>query len=94
MLIPGYRPRWAIDETQRRRAIQEEYNAEHGITPKTVVKPIEATLVTASDADYFKVPFDIEAIEEHSPKHLKETIAQLEADMRAATKDMNFERAA
>ncbi|MBK9156488.1 MAG: excinuclease ABC subunit UvrB [Chloracidobacterium sp.] len=86
--------RRAIDETQRRRAIQEEYNAEHGITPKTIVKPIEATLVTAYEADYFKVPLELDALEEYSPKQLKETIAQLEVDMRAAAKDMKFERAA
>ncbi|MGD9587985.1 MAG: excinuclease ABC subunit UvrB [Pyrinomonadaceae bacterium] len=86
--------RRAIDETQRRRAIQEEYNAEHGITPKTIVKPIEATLVTAYEADYFKVPLELDAFDEYSPKQLKETIAQLEVDMRAAAKEMKFERAA
>lgn len=85
---------YAISETNRRRAIQEAYNAEHGITPTTIVKPIEATLVTAYEADYFKVPLDIEGIEEYSPKQLKETIGQLEADMRAAAKEMKFERAA
>ncbi|MBK9164346.1 MAG: excinuclease ABC subunit UvrB [Acidobacteria bacterium] len=85
---------YAISETSRRRAIQEAYNTEHGITPTTIVKPIEATLVTAYEADYFKVPLDIEGIEEYSPKQLKETITQLEADMRAAAKEMKFERAA
>ncbi|MBX3296785.1 MAG: excinuclease ABC subunit UvrB [Acidobacteria bacterium] len=85
---------YAISETNRRRAIQEAYNTEHGITPTTIVKPIEATLVTAYEADYFKVPLDIEGIEEYSPKQLKETIGQLEADMRAAAKEMKFERAA
>ena len=85
---------YAISETNRRRTIQEAYNAEHGITPTTIVKPIEATLVTAYEADYFKVPLDIEGIEEYSPKQLKETIGQLEADMRAAAKEMKFERAA
>ncbi|MBX3268217.1 MAG: excinuclease ABC subunit UvrB [Acidobacteria bacterium] len=85
---------YAISETNRRRAIQEAYNTEHGITPTTIVKPIEATLVTAYEADYFKVPLDLEGIEEYSPKQLKETITQLEADMRAAAKEMKFERAA
>src|SRR5205085_2022509 len=41
----------AIGETQRRRAIQEIFNRENGITPQTIVKPIEATLITASEAD-------------------------------------------
>ena len=84
----------AMDETARRRAIQEEYNRENGITPKTIVKPVEATLVTAYEADYFKVPLEIDKFEEYSPKQLKETIAQLEVDMRAAAKDMKFEHAA
>lgn len=84
----------AIDETNRRRAIQEDYNTEHGITPTTIIKAIEATLVTAYEADYFKVPLDLDGFEEYSPKQLKETIQQLEADMRFAAKEMKFERAA
>ena len=84
----------AIEETQRRRAIQEEYNTEHGITPTTIIKSIDATLVTAYEADYFKVPLDLDKFEEYSPKQLKETITQLEADMRHAAKEMKFEQAA
>lgn len=84
----------AIDETARRREIQTQFNTDNGITPMTIVKPIEATLVTAYEADYFKVPLDLEAFEEYSPKQLKETIAQMEVDMRAAAKDMKFEQAA
>lgn len=86
--------RRSMDETARRRAVQEEYNREHNITPKTIVKAIEATLVTAYEADYFKVPLNIDAIEEYSPKKLKETIAGIEAQMRQAAKDMQFEKAA
>lgn len=84
----------AIGETQRRRAIQEQYNIDHGITPTTIVKSIDATLVTAYEADYFKIPLDLDAFDEYSPKQLKETMAQLEADMREAAKEMKFERAA
>jgi excinuclease ABC subunit B len=85
---------YAIEETARRRHIQEEYNREHNITPKTIVKPIEATLVTAYEADYFKVPLEMEKFDEYSPKQLKETIHQLEIEMRQAAKEMKFERAA
>jgi excinuclease ABC subunit B len=85
---------YAISETTRRRKIQEEYNTEHGITPTTIIKSIDATLVTAYEADYFKIPLDLDAFEEYSPKQLKETIHQLEADMRHAAKEMKFERAA
>ena len=86
--------RKAIYETNRRRQIQEEYNAEHGITPTTIVKSIDATLVTAYEADYFKVPLNLDAYEEYSPKQLKETITQIEADMRQAARNMKFEQAA
>jgi excinuclease ABC subunit B len=86
--------RRAIDETERRRKLQEKYNAENGITPKTIVKPVEATLVTAYEADYFKIPLDLDGFEEYSPKQLKETIAGLENEMREAAKEMKFERAA
>ncbi len=84
----------AINETQRRRQIQQEYNAANGIEPQTIVKAIDATLVTAYEADYFKVPLELEMIEEYSPKRLKETIEQLEIDIRKAAKDMKFEQAA
>ena len=86
--------RRAIDETSRRRHIQEEYNAERGITPQTIVKPIEATLVTAYEADYFKVPLELDAFEEYTRDNIKGTIARLEAEMRASAKNMQFERAA
>ncbi|HEY9404474.1 MAG TPA: excinuclease ABC subunit UvrB [Pyrinomonadaceae bacterium] len=84
----------AIDETERRRTIQQDYNLEHGITPQTIIKPIDATLVTAYEADYFKVPLELEAFEEYSRDKIDGTIARLEAEMRHAAKQMEFERAA
>ena len=84
----------ALDETQRRRAIQEIYNRENGIVPKTIVKPIEATLITASEADYFKVPSEIEEIEDYSPAKIEATITRLELEMRGAAKRFEFEKAA
>ncbi len=84
----------AIDETRRRRSLQEEYNKEQGITPMTIVKPIEATLVTAYEADYFKVPLDLEEYEEYSAEKIDETINQLEREMREHAKRFEFERAA
>jgi excinuclease ABC subunit B len=84
----------AIDETRRRRLIQETYNREHGITPQTIVKPIESTLITASEADYFKVPTEIEDLEEYSAENIEATIARLEIEMRAAAKRFEFEKAA
>jgi excinuclease ABC subunit B len=84
----------AIDETQRRRAIQEVFNRENGITPRTIVKPIEATLITASEADYFKVPTEVDEIEDYSPANIEATIERLELEMRGAAKRFEFERAA
>jgi excinuclease ABC subunit B len=84
----------AIGETERRRGIQEIFNRENGITPQTIVKPIEATLITASEADYFKVPTEVEEIEDYSPANIEATIARLEVEMRAAAKRFEFERAA
>jgi excinuclease ABC subunit B len=84
----------AIEETQRRRAIQEVYNRENGITPQTIVKPIEATLITASEADYFKVPTEVDEIEDYSPANIEATITRLDVEMRAAAKRYEFERAA
>ncbi|MBX7169503.1 MAG: excinuclease ABC subunit UvrB [Pyrinomonadaceae bacterium] len=86
--------RRAIDETNRRRKIQEQYNLENGITPTTIIKAIDATLVTAYEADYFKVPLELDAFEEFSPKQLKETISAVEYEMREAAKGMKFEKAA
>src|SRR2546425_9131657 len=84
----------AIDETRRRRALQEVYNREHGITPMTIIKPIESTLVTASEADYFKVPLELEDIEGYSPQQIEETIARLDFEMREHAKKFEFEKAA
>src|ERR1043165_1406172 len=84
----------AIGETERRRAIQEVFNRENGITPQTIVKPIEATLITASEADYFKVPTEVDQIEDYSPANIEATITRLEVEMRAAAKRFEFERAA
>jgi excinuclease ABC subunit B len=86
--------RRALEETNRRRSIQQEYNREHGITPQTIIKPVEATLVTAYEADYFKVPLDLEAIEDYSRANIQETITRLDGEMRAAARAMEFERAA
>ncbi len=71
-----------------------ENNTKHGITPTTIIKSIESTLVTAYEADYFKVPLEFDKFEEYSPKQLKHTIAGLEMEMRQAAREMKFEHAA
>src|SRR5215204_5873455 len=84
----------AVGETERRRALQEEYNREHGITPTTIIKSIESTLVTAYEADYFKVPLDLESMDDYTAANIEATIGRLEHEMRAAAKSLEFERAA
>jgi excinuclease ABC subunit B len=86
--------RRAINETNRRRAKQTSFNEENGITPQSIIKPIEATLVTAYEADYFKVPVNLEDFEEYSAEKLAETIARLDQEMRDAARKYEFERAA
>jgi len=84
----------AIGETQRRREKQAAYNHEHGITPQTVVKAIDSTLVSIVEADYFKVPLDLEEVEDYSMERISETIEKFEAQMRQAAAKLEFERAA
>lgn len=86
--------RRAIGETQRRREKQAEYNREHGITPQTIVKAIDSTLISIVEADYFKVPINLDDVEEYSPDNIAETVARLEAEMRSAAAKYEFERAA
>jgi excinuclease ABC subunit B len=86
--------KYAIDETRRRRELQAGYNREHGIVPRTIIKPIEATLVTAAEADYFKVPLELDEIEGYSAEQLEATIGRLEFEMREHAKKFEFEKAA
>src|SRR5881409_3434330 len=85
----------AIDETNRRREIQQRFNAENNITPESIIKPVDMTLVAIAEADYVKVPEEeIEEAVIDDPERLAETIAKLEAEMRNAAKKFEFERAA
>lgn len=85
----------AIGETSRRREIQERYNIENNITPESIIKPVDMTLVAIAEADYVKVPDEeVEETVTEDPEKLAEMIAKLEADMREAAKKFEFERAA
>jgi len=86
--------RRAISETDRRRERQAAYNRENGITPQTIVKAIESTLVSIAEADYFKVPLDLDEFDQYSAEKLGDTIRKLDAEMRAAASRYEFERAA
>lgn len=85
----------AIDETNRRRRIQEEYNRAHNITPVSVTKGIPETLYEVSEVDYYTVPAVKEEMEEYLPEgKLSPMIKSLEREMKAAAKRLEFERAA
>ena len=85
----------AIDETNRRRAIQEEYNRQHNITPVSVTKGIQETLYEISEADYVTIP----AVKETADEYIQEdklagVLKSLEKEMKEAAKKLEFERAA
>jgi len=85
----------AIDETTRRRAIQQAYNEEHGITPESIVRPLEMSLAHIVEADYVDITEQAEGIPEFkSQEELTAYIAKLEVDMREAAKRFEFEKAA
>ena len=88
--------RRAIYETERRRAIQHAYNAANNITPQTIVKPIDMSLVAVAEADYVTVPLDLEQEPELelTPERRDALIAELEVKMREAAKAFEFEKAA
>ncbi len=85
----------AIDETYRRRAIQQAYNEEHGITPESIVRPLDMSLVAVSEADYADLTNQAEGMPEFkSQAELDSYIEKLESDMREAAKRFEFEHAA
>jgi len=88
--------RFAIDETKRRRAIQQKYNEEHGIEPATIIKAIDSDLVKMANLDYFEIPggpgkrpLDLVADED-----IDKTISRLTKEMKDAAKNLDFEKAA
>ena len=89
--------KFAIGETNRRRAIQQKYNEEHGIEPATIIKSIESDLVKMSNLDYFEIPggptsrakLDLGADED-----IDKAISRLTKEMKDAAKNLDFEKAA
>ena len=80
---------YCIDETNRRRAIQEAYNEENGIIPETIIKEIKPPITNFKKSEE-------EAIENKgkmSKSELKKKISQIESEMKKAAKDFDFERA-
>jgi len=86
----------AMGETDRRRAIQEAYNEANGITPESIVRPLDMSLARIIEADYTDLTGgEVEGIPEFkSQEDLDVYIGKLESDMREAAKRFEFEKAA
>lgn len=82
----------AMKETKRRREIQEDYNRKMGITPETVRSNIKDVLGSVYEADYWTVP--VAADEKAGYGYDEDTVKRLEAEMKEAAKNLEFERAA
>jgi len=90
--------REAIDETSRRRRVQEEYNAAHGITPKTITKAVQDILVRRREEKRASESVNLDVLRRSYnvlvPKERKALLRALEDEMVSLAKDLEFERAA
>ncbi|MBX3325643.1 MAG: excinuclease ABC subunit UvrB [Nitrospira sp.] len=85
----------AIDETNRRRGIQAEYNRIHGITPVGITKGIPSLEYAVADLDYVQLPLAAESSAEYGQAESTDRLIQrLEIEMKVAAKELAFERAA
>lgn len=85
----------AIEETERRRRIQEEYNRAHGIVPQTVIKSLDDPLMQMISADYVDLEKLVRLEEKFSSiEELKAEIERVEKEMKECAKRFEFERAA
>src|SRR5208337_824669 len=76
----------AIGETNRRRAKQVQYNQENGITPESIIKPVDMALASIVEADYVAVPLESADDEAATGDQLDELVRTLETRMREAAK--------
>ena len=84
----------AIDETKRRRAIQEAYNEKHGITPQTIVKEIREAIRATKESEENTKNETTARAKKLTKKKKEKMLIQLEKDMKEAAKALDFERAA
>jgi excinuclease ABC subunit B len=86
--------RRAIEETTRRRTIQERYNRENGIEPASIIKEVGSPLVRMGNLDFYDPAGGIERPDLPDAESLTKQIATVEKAMKAAAKDLDFEQAA
>jgi excinuclease ABC subunit B len=84
----------AIEETNRRRRIQEEYNRKNGITPRSIEKGVSDTLLSVQNADYLTFEVDEDELIGVPVERIPELINNLTMEMKEAAKKLEFERAA
>ncbi len=85
----------AIEETRRRREIQQEYNQQNGITPQTILKPVDDTFLQMTQLDYSQASVVAEELEEYSSaEEIRAEMTKLETQMRASAERFEFEKAA
>ncbi|WP_308540582.1 excinuclease ABC subunit UvrB [uncultured Murdochiella sp.] len=87
----------AMEETKRRRALQQAYNEEHGITPKTIQKEIHArisTEIAAEELQEYQGALPTEEKESYSREDLMQMLTTMDVEMRHAAEELDFERAA
>ncbi len=84
----------AIDETERRRRLQAEFNRQHGITPQSIVKALGSPLVKIYEADYMEVPLAAEKPAKYGAAELSRLIRKLQKEMKEAAQRLDFETAA
>ncbi|MBU2547465.1 MAG: excinuclease ABC subunit UvrB [Proteobacteria bacterium] len=82
-------------ETVRRRAIQHQFNVEHGITPESIVKSIDSILGSIYESDYYTVPATREPEADYiPPEEVPRIVKALKKEMKAAAENLDFEAAA
>ena len=84
----------AIKETNRRRKIQTEYNSDHGITPKTIIKEVRDIIEAVQTAESKETYDSLEEALKGSSSEIEDLIKKYEDEMKKAAKDLQFERAA
>jgi excinuclease ABC subunit B len=85
----------ALDETRRRRRIQEEFNRLNDITPESILKPVDATLLEMAQLDYYDIPEIAEELESYrSSEEIETEVKRLQDLMKAAAEKFEFEQAA
>ncbi len=85
----------AMDETDRRRVVQRQYNEANNITPESILKPVDMSLARIVEADYLPIPAEEDDVElPSSPEEMAKLVERLENQMRQAAQKFEFEKAA